>query len=197
MAEADPIRAERKGRPRSRAFLRLDIDNAYERLGISPLAPTEEISSRIAELRGEAARRVKQKLQRGLDDADEAEIHRLDQIHEEIGDDRRRRVYDEQNPQNVLLTVQPGPSEQLRLRHRRAALVTEWLHGELYADAFLPTPRSLRLWAPAGVPADLLRALAPFARDARASAAEEPTLPADDPPAPASIIDLDRLSKEG
>lgn len=196
MAEADPGGAQRRP-PRSRAFLRLDLDNAYARLGISPLASTAEISSRIAELRREAMRRVRDKLQRSFDDPDEARIHQLDRIDEEIGDERRRRLYDEQNPQNVLLTVQPSRSEQLRLRHRRAALVTEWLREELPADACLPTPQCLRLWAPAGVPADLLRDLAPFARSAPPPSAGPAPPPADEPTTPVSIIDLDRLSKEG
>ena len=196
MREADPRGAGQR-RPRARTFLRLDRENAYAELGISPLASAAEISARYAELRKEAMRRVRDKLQRSFDDPDEARVQQLDRVHEKIGDDRRRRLYDEQNPQNVLLTVQPGRAEQLRLRHRRAALVTEWLRGELPPDALLPSPQCLRLWAPTGVPPDLLRELAPFARSAPAPAAGPAPPPADEPAAPVSIIDLDRLSKEG
>lgn len=170
--EPKGAQAGRRGRPRSKRFLTMSQDNSYAHLGVSPLAPTDEIASLIAKLRGEAMRRIR----RG--DGKEEEVLRLDRIHEEIGKPAARKKYDERHPQNVLLTVQPSQAEQSWLPYRRSGLVSEWLYEELGQDEFVPTPRCLGLWAPGGLDEELAAALSRFAAEAPAdqddgAAAEE------------------------
>ncbi len=146
-------------RPRPKGFLRLDLSNAYTRLGVSPLTSTEDIADKISELRGKANKAAKAAVNAAAKDAAEEEILRLDKISEEIGSAKQRERYDESFPQNILLTVQPSSSEQTWLRHRRAGLISEWLREKLEQDAFLPAPNCMRLWAPAGLNPLLLELL--------------------------------------
>ena len=196
MAADDRTNSPLGGRPRSKSFLRLSLDNPYAELGVSPLATTEEIANRISELRAKAMRRSRATASRSTDDENEKEVLRLDKINDEIGDAKKRSRYDELFPQNILLTVQQSPAEQAWLRHRKAGLITEWLYDVLGEDAFLPTPRCVRLWAPSEVEPQVMDLLAPFA-------AEEPTAPSASTRRPAegavstpSVDDLERIIKE-
>jgi hypothetical protein len=150
-------------RPRSKLFLSLDLKNAYTRLGVSPLAPDKEISDRIGKLRTAAVKRLRAKGNASVDDPDQQEAFRLDKIEEEIGDPRKRKAYDERHPQNILLTVQPSPTEQAWARHRKAGLISRWIQSELSEDALCPTPSCPRFWAPAGLDAELLSFLSAHA----------------------------------
>jgi hypothetical protein len=168
----------RRSRPKSKSFLKLDLDNAYVRLGVSPLASTEEIASRIADLRGKALKRARAKSRRDFSDADEEEVRRLDKIDEEIGDEKKRKEYDRKYPQNQLLTVQPSAAEQAWLRHRKAGLISAWLVQELDGAALVPSVICQRLWAPAGLEPELLALLERFKLQPGASPATvEPTSP--------------------
>jgi hypothetical protein len=178
-------------RPRSKTFLQINLDNPYGRLGVSPLAPTSAIASRISELRGKAIKRVKAKAARSANDADEEQAHWLDHIAEQIGDPKKRKIYDERFPQNILLTVQPSLTEQAWSRHRRAGLISEWLCELLGQDAVLPAPGCLRLWAPNGLDAVIDQALAEFT--AAGPAAPAPVV--EEAGAP-SIEDFDSLIKD-
>jgi hypothetical protein len=170
-------------RPRSKLFLSLDLKNAYARLGVSPLASDKEISDRIGKLRAAAVKRLKAKGNAAIDDPDQQEAFRLDKIEEEIGDPRKRKVYDEKHPQNILLTVQPSPTEQAWARHRKAGLISNWVQSELGEDALCPTPSCLRLWAPSGLESDLISFLGAY------SASDSPR-PASPPSAPTPADDL-------
>jgi hypothetical protein len=157
-------------RPSAKSFLEISGENPYAQLGVSPLAPTGEISTRINTLLAQARRKVLAKAAKSLDDPDEKELLRLQKIDQEIGEAKRRRTYDERNPQNILLTVQPSASEQAWLRFRRAGLISEWVHQTLSGDcgggygemAFLPTANCARLWAPSGLDEAVLTFLAEF-----------------------------------
>ena len=156
-------------RPQSKAFLRINLDNAYAQLGVSPLAPTADISTLINKQLAQARRNILAKATRAADDPDEREQLRLQKIDGQIGDAKRRKVYDEANPQNILLTVQPSASERAWARYSKAGLMTEWLREEYDSAAgaraeppFLPTPNCLRLWAPAGIDDRILDFLADF-----------------------------------
>ncbi|HXU32561.1 MAG TPA: hypothetical protein VN851_18495 [Thermoanaerobaculia bacterium] len=184
-----------RNRPRAKVFLRIDLENAYARLGVSPLASAEEIAARITELRGKAMKVARAKAQRTFGDVEE-EIHRLDQIHDDIGDENKRRIYDEQHPQNILLTVQPSLAEQVWQRHRKAASISEWLCENLSEDAFLPSLRCLRLWNPNGLAGELLSVLSSFTDGEPIAAVEDNAHPMDEPAIPVSPDDLERLSEE-
>jgi hypothetical protein len=149
MAEPKGAKTNTKKRPRSKRFLSMSQDNAYARLGVSPLASTDEIATLISKRRGEAMKRAKAQAQRGGEAQEE--ILFLDRIHEEIGKPAARKNYDEKHPQNVLLTVQPSQAEQAWLPHRRAGLISEWLREELGEGEFVPSPNCLTLWAPGGL----------------------------------------------
>jgi hypothetical protein len=178
-------------RPRSKLFLSLDLKNAYARLGVSPLASDKEISDRIGKLRAAAVKRLKAKGNAAIDDPDRQEAFRLDKIEEEIGDPRKRKIYDERYPQNILLTVQPSPSEQAWARHRKAGLISKWVQNELGEDALCPTPSCLRLWAPSGLDAELISFLGEYsAGDTPQPASTPPQLPADDVAGMLSFNDL-------
>jgi hypothetical protein len=179
-------------RPRSKLFLSLDLKNAYARLGVSPLASDKEISDRIGKLRASAVKRLKAKGNAAIDDPDQQEAFRLDKIEEEIGDPRKRKVYDERHPQNILLTVQPSPAEQAWARHRKAGLISNWVQNELGEDALCPTPSCLRLWAPSGLDPELISFLSAYdAGDApRSASPQPPQTPADEFAAMLSFNDL-------
>jgi len=156
-------------RPQSKRFLHISLDNAYAQLGVSPLAPTADISTLINKQLAQARRNVLAKANRAAGDPDEKEQLRLQRIDSQIGDAKRRKAYDEANPQNILLTVQPSASERAWTRSSKAGFISEWLREE-YDRAvepgtqppFLPTTNCFRLWAPAGVDEHTLKFLAHF-----------------------------------
>jgi len=198
MAESKSTQSAFKSRPRSKSFLTVDRENAYLRLGVSPLASTDEIAARISERRSKAMKQAKAKAVRGVG-KEEEEIFDLDRIDEEIGKPAARKKYDEKHPQNVLLTVQPSPAEQAWLPYRKAGLVSEWLCEELGQDAFVPSLHCLGLWSPGGLNEQFGAFLTRFIREEspdtgavkHASAAgDEGLLPRVSP------SDLERLLKE-
>ena len=189
---SDDSAARTGGRPRSKALLSISLENAYAQLGVSPLASTDEIAERISDLLSQARKRVRAKASKAANDPDEAEILRLQKVDREIGEAKRRAAYDEQYPQNILLTVQPSLTEQSWQRHRRAGLVSEWLHDSLGETALVPSPRCLSYWAPAGVDPAVLEFLEKYAESASpAPAAGTPATESDRPQV--SIADLERL----
>ena len=137
-------------RPRSKTFVALDLDNAYARLGISPLTPTDEIKDVVNRKRKELMRRRRTRGQHHFGD-EEAEMTALQIIEDEVGSPRSRARYDAANPQNMLLTVQPGPRDRLLDPGRRAGMLTAWAVEELGRDAPLPSPECAWLWAPGGL----------------------------------------------
>lgn len=189
-----PSDAHAGSRPRSRMFLSLDLKNAYARLGMSPLASDKDIADKIGKLRSAAVKRLKAKGNATIDDPDQQETFRLDKIEEEIGNGQKRNAYDERFPQNILLTVQPSPTEQAWARHRRAGLISLWVQGALADDALCPTPANLRLWSPGGVEAELLDFLSGYSEHDPAAASSRDTLPkAAEVAAPVSFDGLNDL----
>ena len=71
---------------------------------------------------------------------EEAEITRLQAIEDEIGTPRGAARYDQANPQNELLTIQPSPSDRWLDPKQRANLVSAWLVAELGRDRCCPLP---------------------------------------------------------
>jgi hypothetical protein len=191
------VKTQATSRPRAKSFLQVDPQNAYQRLKVSPLATTEEIADHISSLRGKAMRDARNKTQRGLGDAEE-EILRLQQIEEEIGKSDARERYDEQHPQNVLLTVQPSLAEQAWLRHRQAGLISEWICDELAPEDFVPSLRCLKLWTPSGLDEQLLALLSQFVHHegSLVERVDQTVTVADDAPPALLPSDLVRLLKE-
>ena len=126
-------------RPRPKTRLVVDPNNAYARLGVSPLSTTEEIKAFVLAKRSKAQA---SKRSRGDDDfgAAEAEMTRLQEIEEEIGTPRARTKYDAKHPQNELLTVQPSRADRRFELRERANLAAAWLVEELGADASSRAP---------------------------------------------------------
>jgi hypothetical protein len=149
-------------RPRAKTMVQLDPDNAYARLGVSPLLPTAEIKEVINRERKEIMRRRRTRGEQRFGE-EEAEMTRLQAIEDEIGTPRARARYDRLNPQNVLLTVQPGSGDACLDPANRAGLATAWLLDELGREGPLPSPESLALWAPKGLEPELVAFLAAFA----------------------------------
>jgi len=149
-------------RPRAKTMVQLDPDNAYARLGVSPLLPTPEIKEVINRERKDVMRRRRTRGEQRFGE-EEAEMTRLQSIEEEIGTPKARVRYDQLNPQNVLLTVQPGPGDACLDPANRAGLATAWLVEELGREGPLPSPESLALWAPRGLAPELVDFLAAFA----------------------------------
>jgi hypothetical protein len=149
------------GRPRAKTMVRLDLYNAYARLGVSPLLPTDEIKEVINRKRKEVMRqrRTRGEQQFGKEDA---EMTRLQAIEDEIGTPRSRARYDRLNPQNALLTIQPGRHDICLESKDRAGLATAWVIEQLGRESSLPSPESLALWAPQGLDPDLLAFLTAF-----------------------------------
>jgi hypothetical protein len=141
---------ERSGRPRARTMVRLDLDNAYAELGVSPLATTKEIKETIARKRGDALGRRRQRGDAAFGE-EEVEMTRLQQLEALVGNEKARQIYDRDNPQNLLLTVQPPPGVRWNDPRWRGGLVTAWLIEELGPQASLPSPASHGWWAPAGL----------------------------------------------
>lgn len=134
------------GRPKPHAFVQVDLDNAYARLSVSPLESTASIKSvinqKLKELRAQLRRRSEQKFS-----AVEDEITEIQKIEARIASPKARERYDQEFPQNALLTVQPAPHDRYADPVFRAGVVTAWLLEELGPRCILPTPESLRLWA--------------------------------------------------
>lgn len=149
-------------RPRAKTMVQLDPDNAYARLGVSPLLPTAEIKEIINRKRKEVMRRRRTRGEQMFGE-EEAEMTRLQAIEDEIGTPKARARYDRLNPQNALLTVQPGPDDAILDPGSRGGLATAWIVEELGREGSLPTPESLAFWAPRGLDPDLVAFLAAFA----------------------------------
>jgi hypothetical protein len=160
MAESKINKSVSKRRPYSKDFLTIDLNNAYARLGISPLESTDKIKSLIDDLRGKAMKKAKASA--GRSPEDEEHIHRLDNINREIGTPEGRKRYDERNPQNNMLTLQPSPTEQFWSRHRLDGLISEWLLEELGQDVVIPSFHCLKFWSPQKIEDDLLAFLTKF-----------------------------------
>ena len=150
------------GRPRPKTRLAIDPENAYAKLGASPLSSLDEIKKILSDKRGKAmaARRAKGQSASG---DDEAEIIELQAIEKQIGTQLARELYDREHPQNALLTVQPAPRDRAFEPAKIASLVTAWLVEELGADTLLLHPDAYWLWLPGGLDAELAAQLAPFA----------------------------------
>lgn len=155
------------GRPRPKTRLAIDTENAYAKLGASPLASLDDIKKILSDKRGKAmaARRAKGQSASG---DDEAEIIELQAIEKQIGSAASREAYDREHPQNALLTVQPAPRDRAFEPAKIASLVTAWLVDELGADAMLLHPDAYWLWLPGGLDAELAAQLAPFSETSHA-----------------------------
>ncbi len=149
-------------RPRPKARLAIDPDNAYARLGASPLATTDEIKRLLSDKRGKAMAARRARGQQAFGE-DEAEIIALQEIEKLIGTPAAREAYDREHPQNALLTVQPAPRDKAFEPARVAALVTAWLVDELGPDQLLLHPDAYWLWLPGGLDPELAAQLQPFA----------------------------------
>lgn len=168
-------------RPRPKTRLAIDPDNAYARLGISPLASIDEIKKVLSDKRGKAmaARRAKGQAAAG---EEEAEIIELQAIEKEIGSPAARAAHDREHPQNALLTVQPASRDKAFEPAKIASLVTSWLVEELGPESMLLHPDAYWLWIPGGLDPDLAQQLQPFAAAAPAAKTDKsdsalPTLP--------------------
>lgn len=134
-------------RPRPKAPIVIDPNNAYARLGVSPLMSTAEIKSAILKKRSEVQKQRRARQRATFDRAD-IEMERLQRIEAEIGVPKKRAAYDAANPQNTLLTVQRAPVDRLLDGNARLDVVTKWLREVLGPDVSLPTPESLAHWIP-------------------------------------------------
>jgi hypothetical protein len=163
-------------RPRAKTMVQLDLHNAYALLGVSPLMATEEIKEIINRKRKEVNRKRRLRGEQ-LFGEEEAEMTRLQAIEDEIGTPKARALYDRLNPQNALLTIQPGPQDAAMDPKHRAGLAAAWVIEELGRDGSLLSPESLALWAPQGLDQGLLEYLAAFAppRDAGDATDDEGT----------------------
>ena len=148
-------------RPRPKTRLAIDPENAYAKLGASPLASTDDIKKQLSDKRGKlmAARRAKGQ---GAAGNEEAEIIELQAIEKQIGTPAAREAYDREHPQNALLTVQPAPRDRAFEPAKLASLVTSFLIEELGPEAMLLHPDAYWLWLPGGIDPDLEKQLAPF-----------------------------------
>lgn len=144
-------------RPRPKTRLAIDPENAYAKLGASPLAPLAEIKKLLSDRRGKAMAARRAKGQQAFGD-DEQEIIELQAIEKQIGAAAARAAYDREHPQNALLTVQLAPRD----RPAAPALVTAWLLDELDPGALLLHPDALWLWLPGGLDPELAQQLQPF-----------------------------------
>ncbi len=154
-------------RPRPKAPVQLDTNNAYARLGASPLMSTDEIKALVQRKRKELMRKRRTRGQQQFGE-EEAEITSLQEIEDLIGSPKARARYDEMNPRNELLTIQPSPGDRWLDPKHRSGLVSAWLVEELGESALLPSPDCLQFWAPSGIGDDLAAFLAAFRRGRRA-----------------------------
>ena len=164
-------------RPRPKTRLAIDPDNAYAKLGISPLASIDEIKKLLSDKRGKAMAARRAKGQSAAGD-EEAEIIELQEIEKQIGSPGARAAHDREHPQNALLTVQPAPRDKAFEPARVASLVTSWLIEELGPETLLLHPDAYWLWIPGGLDPELAAQLQPFAAAA---------------PTPQARTDLDTL----
>jgi hypothetical protein len=164
-------------RPRPKTRLAIDPDNAYARLGSSPLASVDEIKKLLSDKRGKAmaARRAKGQSAAG---EEEAEIIELQDIEKQIGSPIARAAYDREHPQNALLTVQPASRDKAFEPARVASFVTSWFVEELGPEAMLLHPDAYWLWIPGGLDPELAAQLQPFtAQESKAVRTDLDTLP--------------------
>ncbi len=149
-------------RPRPKTRLAIDPDNAYSKLGASPLASIDELKRLLSDKRGAAlaARRAKGQAASG---DEEATIIELQAIEAQIGAPAARAAYDREHPQNALLTVQPAPRDRAFEPARTASLVSAWLVEELGPDAMILHPDCYWLWLPGGLDAEVAAQLAQYA----------------------------------
>jgi hypothetical protein len=154
-------------RPRPKTRLAIDPDNAYARLGASPLASTDELKKLLSDKRGQAMAARRARGQQAFGDEEQAIIE-LQAIEKLIGTAAARADYDREHPQNALLTVQAAPRDKAFEPARIASLVTAWLVDELGPDAMLLHPDAYWLWLPGGLDPELAAQLAPFAAAAPA-----------------------------
>ncbi len=168
------------GRPRPKTMVRLDVYNAYARLGVSPLLPTDEIKEVINRKRKEVMRRRRTRGEQQFGEEDN-EMTRLQEIEDEIGTPKARARYDQRNPQNELLTIQPGPADKALDSRHRTGLATAWLVEELGREKSLPSPECLTFWAPKGLDPELIEFLTAFVtaegHEAHSREAEKDVLP--------------------
>jgi hypothetical protein len=150
----------------------LDVDNAYARLGVSPLLPTDEIKEAINRKRKELSRRRRTRADQQFGEED-AEMARLQAIEDEIGTPKARAQYDRLNPQNALLTIQPAPGDLSLDTRYRSGLATAWLVEVLGRDSLLPSAHALALWAPYGLDDEVIAFLTAFAGHGRAKTADD------------------------
>lgn len=148
-------------RPRPRARMAIDVDNVYGKLGVSPLATTDEIKKLLSDRRGQAMAERRAQGAQGSGDV-EATIIELQELEKQVGSPAAREAYDARHPQNKLLTVQPAPRDRLLEPARLAGLVTAWLAEELGPDVFLLHPDAYWLWLPDGLSPELRRELERF-----------------------------------
>jgi hypothetical protein len=140
----------------------LDLDNAYARLGVSPLLSTDEIKEVINRKRRELLRRRRTRADQQFGE-EETELTCLQAIEDEIGTAKARARYDQLNPQNILLTIQPAPGDASLDPGYRSGLVTAWLLEELGRESRIPSAETLALWAPLGLDPEVVALLAVFA----------------------------------
>jgi hypothetical protein len=151
-------------RPKPYTFIQYDPNNYYAQLGVSPLTSTQEIGELITRKRNEALRVRGSQVQQKFGESDEAAI-KFQEIDKAVGSPKKRELYDRLNPQNELLTVQPGFYDRWFNPHYRMELISAWLLEELGSERFLPSPECLPLWAPNGIDPELLTFLAQFEGD--------------------------------
>jgi hypothetical protein len=143
----------------------IDPNNAYARLGVSPLLGTEDIRAFISSMRSRMVGARRGVAAQGFGAA-EAEMARLQEIEAEIGTPRARLAYDQAHPQNELLTVQPGVDDRRFEPQERANLVSAWLVEELGPEGLFPSPECRALWSLSGIDAALSDFLSGFTRAA-------------------------------
>lgn len=160
-------------RPRPKARIVIDPNNAYARLGVSPLLSTDEIRAFISGLRGKVVGGRRGVAAQGFGAA-EAEMTRLQEIEAEIGTPRARLAYDQAHPQNELLTVQPGAEDRRFEPRERASLVSAWLVEELGPEGLFPSPECRALWSLSGIDSELSDFLSRFVREGESGAARGP-----------------------
>lgn len=151
-------------RPRPSARIAIDIENPYARLGVSPLAGIDEIKRAAGEQR---ARWMAKRRSEGATGSPEIEtkIIEVQDIENQIGTPAARTAYDREHPQNVLLTVQPGPRDRSFGPGGAGALITAWLIEQLGPEAMLVHPDAHWLWLPAGLDSVLVDELVRFRID--------------------------------
>lgn len=145
-------------RPTPRARVVIDPDNAYARLGVSPLLGVEEIKRAIKE----RSNKLRQAARREGSSEGTDEIVELERIEREIGTVKARAAYDLRHPQNELLVVQPSSRDRSVESTQRVGIVGQWVLEALGDDAPVLSASSSAWWTTGGVSDALREALAPF-----------------------------------